>query len=94
MSIEDKQAKAARQRRYRQRKAAGLKLYRIALDQWHVRQLLEAGLIDQRALDDDLVMEQQLAGALEVLIASALDGVPVSNQFWSGFGGPASMAPD
>lgn len=86
--------KAGRQRRYRQRKAQGLRLYRIALDQWHVRQLLQAGLIDAGALEDETVMETQLAGALEVLIASALDGVPVSNQFWSGFGGPESMAPD
>lgn len=94
MSSDSKRAKAARQRRYRQRKAAGLKLYRIALDKWHVRQLLQAGLIDSEAIEDQTLMEEQLAGALEVLIASALDGVPVKNQFWSDFDGPASMAPD
>ena len=94
MSSEDKQAKAARQRRYRQRKAQGLKLCRIALDKWHVRQLLEAGLIDQRALEDENVMEQQLADALETLIACALDGAEIRSSFWAGFNGPASMAPD
>jgi len=40
-------SRAERQRRYRQRKAQGLKVYKVALDDYQVKQLQRAGLLTE-----------------------------------------------
>ena len=86
--------RAERQRRYRQRKAQGLKVYRVALDDYQVTQLERAGLLSESAKSDPERMADQLGDAIEMLLAKAQrhDG-STPPEFWRGWKGPASMAP-
>ncbi|NEZ03775.1 hypothetical protein G4Y73_06380 [Wenzhouxiangella sp. XN201] len=85
-------SRAERQRRYRQRKALGLKVYRVALDDYQVKQLEKAGLLTERAKEDQECMADELGDAIELLLAKA-QGRDTRPHFWQGWHGPASMAP-
>ena len=60
---------AERQRRYRERKRLGLSVHRIYLDRWQQRQLIDAGLIEPDALEDQDAFADQLGDALEILLS-------------------------
>jgi len=64
--IDDRQRRIERQRRYRERRKLGLRLYPVALDRWQVSQLIDSGLVDEDALNDADRLAEQLADALEV----------------------------
>jgi len=63
---DDRQRRIERQRRYRERRKAGLRLYPVALDRGQVNQLIDSGLVDEDALNDVDRLAEQLADALEV----------------------------
>jgi len=85
-------SRAERQRRYRQRKAQGLKVYKVALDDYQVKQLQRAGLLTEKASEDQERMADELGDAIEVLLAKAqrTDG-STPPEFWRGWRGPAEM---
>lgn len=86
-------SKADRQRRYRRRKRLGITIYSIELDQWHIRQLKDAGLINDDILSDKDMTAEVLGDAIEQLLAAATDGHKIESQFWKDWQGPESMAP-
>jgi len=94
MTPQEREQANARNRRYRRRKRSNAKVYRVSLDHYHIRQLIQAGLVELDVLNDPDHGPEHLAEAIERLLAAALDGATVSNSFWSDFDGPESMAPD
>lgn len=90
----ERRHKAEQQRRYRRRRRLGLRVYGIELDNYHIRQLKQAGLIDDDILADRDATAEALGDAIEQLLAAALDGwsVPRSS-FLEDFKGTHTMAP-
>jgi len=60
---------AERQRRYRERKAAGLRAHRVYLDDAQVTMLVRHRLIDESALSDPDAFADQLGIGLEMMLS-------------------------
>lgn len=60
---------AERARHARRRKALGVRVHQIELDNFQLQQLVDAGLIEPEAIDDQYRLAESLGFALEELLA-------------------------